>query len=148
VIQVKPVLRVLKVRLALQAQQVRKVLKVILVRLVLKVIQAKRVRKVILDRLEPLAHRVHKDLRVNLVPLSLMKILPLHSLNHYADRRVFKVKKVIREIKVIPEILDLKDLKGTKVIKEILETQVQLVLQVRIHLFMGIPHQKILQRFG
>ena len=46
------------------------------------------------------------------------------------------------------EILGLKDLKGTRVIKEILETQVQLVPQVRIHLFMGIPRQKILQRFG
>ena len=58
------------------------------VRRVLKVIQAKRVRKVILVRLEPLAH---KALRVILALLLLMKILPLHSLKHCADRRVFKV---------------------------------------------------------
>lgn len=72
---------------------------------------------------------------------------------------------MIREIKVTLEILDLKDRKVTLVrlvrkvlrvtlvrldlkvrldrkdLREILEKQVQLVPQVRIHLFMGIPHQ-------
>ena len=88
---VRLVLRDPKEKQVLQARLAHKVLKEILVRLALKVIQAKRVRKVILVRLEPLAHKVHKALRVILAPLSLMKILPLHSLKHCADRRVFKV---------------------------------------------------------
>ena len=73
VLRVPLVLRVLKVR------PDHKVQKVILERLDLKVTQVKRVRKVTLVRLELLAHRVHKDLRVNRAPHLLMKISLLHS---------------------------------------------------------------------
>ena len=84
-------LRDLKEKQVLQEQRVHKVLKEILVRLDLRVIKVTRETKVTPVRLEPLAHKVHKALRVILAPLSLMKILPLHSLKHCADRRVFKV---------------------------------------------------------
>ena len=69
VLRVPLVLRVLKVRLAL------KVIRVILESKVLKVTQVKKVRKVTLVRLEQLAHRAHKDLRVKRAPLLPMKIL-------------------------------------------------------------------------
>ena len=73
VLRVPLVLKVLKVRLDL------KVIRVTLESKALKVTQVKKVRKVTLVRLEQLAHRVHKDLRVKRAPLLLMKISLLHS---------------------------------------------------------------------
>ena len=97
VLRVPLVLRVLKVRLAL------KVIRVTLESKALRVTQAKKVRKVTLVRLEQLAHRVHKDLRVKRAPLLLMKISLRPSLNHCAD---LKVNKDLREIKVTRVILE------------------------------------------
>ena len=139
VLRVPLVLRVLKVRLVL------KEIKVIPESKVLKVTQVKKVRKVTLVRLELLAHRVHKDLRVKRAPLSLMKILPRPSLNHCADR---KVNKDLREIKVTRATLETQVPLVLREIKVILEKLVLLVLKVRILSFMGTPLQLTLQKFG
>ena len=139
VLRVPLVLRVLKVRLAL------KVIRVILESKVLKVTQVKKVRKVTLVRLEQLAHRVHKDLRVNQAPHLLMKILPRPSLNHCADR---KVNKDLREIKVTKVILVKLVPQVQREIKVILEKLVLQALKVRILLFMETPPQLIPQKFG
>jgi len=139
VLRVPPVLRVLKVRLALR------VIKVISERLDLRVIQVKKVRKVTLVRLELLAHRVHKDLKVKRAPHLPMKILQRHNLNHCADRRVNKDLREIKVIRVTLEILVPQAQRETKVTQEKLVLQ---VLKVRILLFMGTPLQLIPQKFG
>ena len=78
-IQVKLVLRVPLVLRVLKVRPDHRVQRVIPEKLDLRVTQVKRVRKVTLVRLELLAHKVHKDLRVKRVPHLLMKISLLHS---------------------------------------------------------------------
>ena len=139
VLRVPLVLRVLKVRLVL------KVIRVIPESKALKVTQVKKVRKVILVRLELLAHRVHKDLRVKRAPRLLMKILLLHSLNHCADRKVNKDLREIKATRVILEKLVPQVQRETRVILEKLVLQ---ALKARILSFMGTPPQLTLQKFG
>lgn len=144
-IQAKLVLRVPLVHRVLKVRPDHRVQRVIQERLEPKVIRAIKVIKVTLVRLELLAHKVHKDLRVKRAPLLLMKISLRPSLNHCAD---LKVNKGLKEIKVIRVTLEIQVplvLRETKVTQEKL---VLLALKARVLSSMGTPPQLILQKFG